>query len=199
MLSCLASFHFLLSLSYDKDANDSCGFLVLVHSNNRIFIMAQASENTIRILRKTADTLQDSTNYAWGHVGKCNCGHLIQSVTAYSSNQIIGMAKHEYLDEWSEYANDYCSTTGSPVDDLINALIREGFSSDDIHHVEYLSDKSVLRALPGGFRHLVRNNKYDVVLYMRTWASVLELKLNEEKAKRKKKICKEALTVAHLY
>ena len=84
------------------------------------------------------------------------------------------------------------------MDDLINALIREGFSSDDIHHVEYLSDKSVLRALPGGFRHLARNNKYDVVLYMRTWASVLELKLNEEKAKRKKKIFKEALTVAHL-
>jgi hypothetical protein len=142
--------------------------------------MARASENIVNILRRTAESIESSSKYAWGHVGMCNCGHLVQSVTALSSSQIIRKAQECYLDEWSEYANDYCTTTGSHVDDLINALIKEGFASDDIHHIEYLSDKSVLHALPSGFRYLQKNDKYDVALYMRTWAALLELELKEK-------------------
>lgn len=145
--------------------------------------MAKASESLIRILRRTAESIETGSKYAWGHVGMCNCGHLIQSVTALSPSQIIHKAQKNYLDEWSEYANDYCTTTGSHVDDLIHALIKEGFSSDDIHHIEYLSEKKVLHALPGGFRYLRKNDKYDVALYMRTWASLLELKLKESMKK----------------
>ena len=142
--------------------------------------MARASENVVRILRRTAKSIESSSKYAWGHVGMCNCGHLVQSVTDLSPFQIIRKAQKSHLDEWSEYANDYCSTTGSHVDDLISALIKEGFASDDIHHIEYLSDKKVLRALPSGFRYLQKNNKYDVALYMRTWAALLELELIEK-------------------
>jgi hypothetical protein len=68
------------------------------------------------------------------------------------------------------------------VDDLISALIREGFQLQDIHHLEYLSDKTVLNALPNGFRYLQRNNRYDVALYMRTWAALLELALKDRLA-----------------
>lgn len=141
--------------------------------------MAQAKENIIRILRKTAQNLEDTEQYAWGHVGMCNCGHLIQSVTALSSQEIIQRAQQSYLDEWTEFANDYCPATGSLVDDLVSALIREGFQLEDIHHIEYLSDKTVLNALPNGFRYLQRNNRYDVALYMRTWAALLELALKD--------------------
>jgi hypothetical protein len=144
--------------------------------------MAHANENIIRILRKTAQNLEDTDHYAWGHVGMCNCGHLIQSVTALSSQEIIRCAQQSYLDEWTEFANDYCPATGSLVDDLISALIREGFQLQDIHHLEYLSDKTVLNALPNGFRYLQRNNRYDVALYMRTWAALLELALKDRLA-----------------
>ena len=139
--------------------------------------MARASQNIIQLLRTTAQSLEKSSKYAWGHVGCCNCGHLIQSVTQLSSSQIIQIAQQSYLDEWTEYANDYCPTTGSQVEDLIHSLIKEGFDRSDIHHIEYLSDKKVLDALPGGFRYLRKNNKHDVALYMRTWAGLLELDL----------------------
>ena len=139
--------------------------------------MARASHNIIQLLRMTAQSLEKSSEYSWGHVGRCNCGHLIQSVTDLSSSQIIRIAQQSYLDEWTEYANDYCPTTGSQVEDLIHSLIKEGFDRGDIHHIEYLSDKKVLDALPGGFRYLRKNNKHDVALYMRTWASLLELEL----------------------
>ena len=143
--------------------------------------MARASEKIISILRSTAKSLESNSNYAWGHVGMCNCGHLIQTVTDLSSSEIIRIAQKNYLDEWSEYANDYCSTTGSHVDDLIQSLINLGFASEDIHHIEYLSDKRVLNALPNGFRYLRMNEKHHVALYMRTWAALLEIELKEKK------------------
>lgn len=143
--------------------------------------MARASEKIIRILRLTAKFLESSSKYAWGHVGMCNCGHLIQVVTDLSSSEIIHIAQKNYLDEWSEYANDYCSTTGSHVEDLIQSLINIGFSSEDIHHIEYLSDKRILNALPNGFRYLRKNDQYHVALYMRTWAALLEIELKDKK------------------
>jgi len=79
---------------------------------------------------------------------------------------------------------------------LINALIKEGFTSDDIHHIEYLSDKSVLNALPSGFRYLQKNDKNDVALYMRTWAGLLELELKEKS--KELKVGKEALALNYL-
>jgi hypothetical protein len=102
-------------------------------------------------------------------------------VTDLSSSEIIRIAQKNYLDEWSEYANDYCSITGSHVDDLIQSLINLGFASEDIHHIEYLSDKRVLNALPNGFRYLRKNEKHHVALYMRTWAALLEIELKEKK------------------
>ena len=61
-------------------------------------------------------------------------------------------------------------------------VIQQGFQLEDIHHLEYLSDKRVLNALPNGFRYLQRNNRYDVALYMRTWAALLELALKDRLA-----------------
>ena len=63
----------------------------------------------------------------------------------------------------------------------IQSLINLGFASEDIHHIEYLSDKRVLNALPNGFRYLRKNEKHHVALYMRTWAALLEIELKEKK------------------
>ena len=164
----------LFAFISDKFIVSTFIFIVFIYFHLVLLLfMARASQNIIQLLRTTAQSLEKSSNYAWGHVGCCNCGHLIQSVTDLSSSQIIRIAQQSYLDEWTEYANDYCPTTGSQVEDLILSLIKEGFDRSDIHHIEYLSDKKVLDALPGGFRYLRKNNKYDVALYMRTWAGLL--------------------------
>jgi len=52
-----------------------------------------------------------------------------------------------------------------------------GLTPTDIHNIEYLEDKDVLKCLPGGFRWLSRNVREDVIVYFETFAEMLEEKL----------------------
>jgi hypothetical protein len=60
---------------------------------------------------------------------------------------------------------------------MIAKLQAIGLTPTDIHNLEYLQDREILEALPGGFKWLKRNVREDVVLYFETMASVLEEKL----------------------
>ena len=62
---------------------------------------------------------------------------------------------------------------------MIDVLLEAGLEIEDIHELEYLSNKLVLEALPGGFRYLQKGNRQDAVTYMNTWADVLEEELEE--------------------
>ena len=136
--------------------------------------MAKSNPFLISKLREAANTIESDGDYNWGHVGKCNCGHLLQTITPMDSSEIYQRAQVQKLDEWSEYVNDYCSTSGMHIDSMIDILLEAGLHLDDIHELEYLSNKEVLNALPGGFRYLQKGNKEDAVVYMKTWADVLE-------------------------
>lgn len=139
--------------------------------------MARSNPLLITKLREAANNIEQGADYNWGHVGKCNCGHLLQAISPMSSSEIYNEAKSQKLDEWSEYANDYCSTTGAPLDAMLDRLLKAGMELDDIHQLEYLSNKEVLEALPGGFRYLEKGKKEDAATYMKTWAKVLEKEL----------------------
>ncbi|MGJ8637994.1 MAG: hypothetical protein ACSHYA_01255 [Opitutaceae bacterium] len=141
--------------------------------------MAKAHKPLIEKLRETASNLESGANYSWGHVARCNCGHLAQSILSITPSEIYCAAQNGGLDEWSEYANEYCPASGAPIDDIIDALLQIGLELKDIHHLEYLSNTEVLHALPGGFRYLQKGNRHDSALYMRTWASLLEIKLKQ--------------------
>lgn len=145
--------------------------------------MAKASTHLIEKLRETAENLESGADYSWGHVARCNCGHLAQTLLPLSSADIYKAARSCGLDEWSEYANEYCPASGAPIDDIMDALIKVGLELSDIHELEYLSNKKVLKALPGGFRYLTKGNRPDAALYFRTWASILELELKAKTAK----------------
>lgn len=140
--------------------------------------MAKASRKLIEKLRETAGNLESGANYSWGHVTRCNCGHLAQSILGRSSAEIHQAVRSCGLDEWTEYANEYCPMSGAPVDEIIDALLAAGLELSDIHQLEYLSNRAVLNALPSGFCYLEKGNRHHSALYMRTWASVLELELN---------------------
>jgi hypothetical protein len=125
-------------------------------------------------LRKTSDRLENpEIDYQWGHMGHCNAGHLIQTLTGMSSFEIVESIDFE-LDEWSEHAIDYCSKTGCKVDDIFITIERYGVTHNDIVKLEYLSDRRVLENLEGGFRYLQRNERNDVIEYMRSYADLLE-------------------------
>jgi hypothetical protein len=125
------------------------------------------------LLRDTAARLDAGAHYEWGHMGRCNCGHLVQTVTNMSCRQISAAVEHR-LDEWTEHAKDYCQVTDSPVDQLFSALAEVGFSHRDVVALEYLSDPRVLARLGPQGPRLRRNHAPDVCLYMRTLADVIE-------------------------
>ncbi len=146
--------------------------------------MAKARPQLIQALRETARQIDAGADYHWAHAGKCNCGHLAQVITGLSPSEIFQRAQKHELTEWSEYANDYCPASGVPIDDIIQCMLKAGLERRDLHRLEYLSDVRVLMALPGGMRYLRRNQPVDVALYLRTWASLLELELKAARRRR---------------
>jgi len=140
--------------------------------------MARASTTIIIALRNTADNIEKSATYQWGHMGLCNCGFLAQEVTKLRKEEIHQRAMQGHGD-WSEQLNDYCATSGLPMDDLISTLLRAGFDTDDLKHLEKLNDPRILLRLSDDRHYLTHNVKADVVCYINTWADLLEAELLE--------------------
>ncbi|MFZ6001160.1 MAG: hypothetical protein ACOYW3_11670 [Bacteroidota bacterium] len=138
--------------------------------------MAKVSVELIEVLRAAAQKLEASTDYQWGHMGACNCGFVAQEVTKYSKADIHTRAMMGHGD-WNEQLNDYCPTSGLPMDGLISQLLDFGFDVDDLKHLERLSDPAVLDEFKKVGQTLHHNHKHDVVKYLRAWARLLEEEL----------------------
>jgi hypothetical protein len=130
----------------------------------------------IQVLRKAAKKIDSSSTYQWGHMGLCNCGFLAQEITALTENEIHRRAMQGHGD-WTEQLNDYCPTSGLPMDNLITELLVFGFTRKELSQLEKLSDPIVLNRLPVYERTLKHNIKKDVVIYLNVWADYLEEKL----------------------
>ena len=141
--------------------------------------MAQPNIELIAALRETAKRLKNGAPYAWGNHGTCNCGNLLQVVTNLSKDDILYYAQTG-IGEWTELAEEYCVVSNAPVAMLITKLLEKGLTPTDIHNIEYLQDRDVLDRLPGGFRWLKRNQRDDVVVYLETFATLLEDKLLQQ-------------------
>ena len=140
--------------------------------------MAIPSLHIIDALRKTANQLQNGSRYEWGHMGSCNCGNLAQTITAFSRAEIQQRALQTPGD-WSEQLVEYCPSSGLPMDFIIEKMIDFGFSKQDLRHLEWLSDEIIVKEVLKNTSqtYLTRNSKQDTILYMKTWASLLEDKL----------------------
>lgn len=141
--------------------------------------MAISNTFLINALRETARRLAAGADYAWGNHGSCNCGNLLQVITALNRKEILRLA-HTGIGEWTELAEDYCGVSNIPVDQLVGHLMEAGLTPSDIHNIEYLEDREVLERLPGGFRWLRRNERADVIVYLETMADILEENLLAE-------------------
>lgn len=139
--------------------------------------MALASLKLVTALRSTAARLRDGSSYQWGHLGMCNCGHLVQTVCALPPQQIHRIALSDREGDWEQLANAYCPASGFAIDDVLRELVALGLSTHEIGHLEWLDEARVLSALPGGHRWLRRNDRADLIEYLETWASLLEAEL----------------------
>ncbi|MBN8650158.1 MAG: hypothetical protein J0L67_01945 [Cytophagales bacterium] len=130
----------------------------------------------IEALRRATSKLAHSNDYQWGHMGLCNCGFLAQQITALTKSEIHSRAMLKQGD-WSEQLNDYCPTSGLPMDELITELLATGFTRENLQNLERLADPEVLRHMPGNRQNPKHNVKQDVILYINTWATCLENEL----------------------
>ncbi len=136
--------------------------------------MAHANVELIQALRRTAQKLAQGVAYQWGHMGSCNCGNLAQELTKLSKAQIHEFAMQGRGD-WREQVEEFCPTSGLPMDLLIADMLNYGLTTSDLQHLERLSDKQVLARIPLERRNtLMHNRRDDVVLYLETWATMLE-------------------------
>ena len=139
--------------------------------------MARPNLDLIAALRRTARKINDGAPYQWGHMGSCNCGNLAQELTKLTKAEIHAHALANGRGDWNEQLNDYCPTSGLPMDLLMNEMIEAGLDPDDMKHLERLSDVRILYRLPEGKRYLRHNFRDDVVLYINEWADMLEEQL----------------------
>ena len=138
--------------------------------------MAKSNPILIHALKETAERLSKGAKYEWGHMGRCNCGHLVQTITRLSDREIVEAVDHE-LNEWTEHAREYCETSHSKAEYIFDRLKEIGFDYEDVIKLEYLSDKKVLSRLGDGPQYLSNNNVNDVVIYMDKMAEMLEEEL----------------------
>lgn len=144
--------------------------------------MANPTHFLVSAIRTTATRLENGDSYMWAHMGRCNCGHLTQTLTGLSAEEIHrrAMSRHGDWTEQTEHFEPYCPHTGFNLDYLMNALVEAGLYPTDIRDLEYLSNRDVLKRLPGGFRYLKRSCREDVILYLKTWADLLESRIRPE-------------------
>lgn len=126
-----------------------------------------------RHLKVTAARLREGASYRWTHQGRCNCGHLAQTLTGLSSGEIHQIALRSE-GEWADHVAEYCDTSGRPVNDLIREMLSFGLLIDELADLERLSSPRITRWLPSQRRHLDYRYREDVILYFETWASVIE-------------------------
>lgn len=140
--------------------------------------MARANFKLINAIKRAASKIENRTDYQWGHMGGCNCGHLAQELTPFSKREIHGYAMRKSGD-WTDQVQDYCTTSQMPMDEIISSMMESGLERHDMIELERLKNHSVRLFMGEKGRNLSHNKKQDVVDYMKAWAEMLEIKMLE--------------------
>jgi len=134
--------------------------------------------NKIRILRETADTIEQHPHrFNWDHPNTCTMG--ILASVAVNQKQPF---ERWFLTRacWSDAY--YCHQTGLVLSDVISQLEQLGFAAEDIDRAEYGSP-TIKKAWKNSFRTDDGEEVWDfekpdwVVANLRRWADELEQEL----------------------
>jgi hypothetical protein len=141
--------------------------------------MAKPSLQLIDALRKSARLISDNKDsYNWKAIGACNCGNLVQVVTKYNAKEIstFGIKKHG---DWQSISLLYDKDSGYEIDKIISVLLDMGMELEDFAYLENLNSEEVLGYL-GKDVFLTRDNPDDAILYLNSWAELLEEKMLDD-------------------
>lgn len=135
--------------------------------------MAKPSLELIDPLRKAAKNIaEDKESYNWKAIGACNCGSLVQVVTNYTAKEISNFGIKKYGD-WQSISLLYDKNSGYEIDNIITKLLEKGLDLQDFTYLENLSCPKVLTYM-GENIVLKRDDPDDAILYLNSWAEMLE-------------------------
>jgi hypothetical protein len=144
--------------------------------------MARPTLELVTALRTTAARLERGVPYAWTHMGACNCGHLAQTLTARSADELRRIAL-ERRGQWAEQALEWCPGSGYPIDHVIETMLAHGLERQDIAELERLGNPEVVRRMPPTMRRsLSYRERTHVVAYLCAFAELLEEALTDDVA-----------------
>lgn len=141
--------------------------------------MAKPTLELITALRATADRIDAGVRFQWSHMGACNCGHLAQTLTKLQPAEIHQQALQS-VGDWSEQALEFCPESGLPMDSILDTMVGAGLTTVDIANLERLLDDEVLSHVSDERKPLDHRRREDAVLYIRTWADLLEQQWREQ-------------------
>ena len=120
-------------------------------------------------------------SYEWFNVQSCNCGLIVQHLLNASSEEVsrrFDKSRKSVSDRdemnWTELVQHKCSVTGLPLDGIIKTLFKRGFKPEDIVHLEYLSNKEILKRTDID----TKNEEYftrkeNLIKYLKAWLEIL--------------------------
>lgn len=127
-------------------------------------------------LLKAADYIeQHPEEYYWGNVITCQCGVLAKVVIEQDLG-VLNRFCYSGSVSWGELLKDridvpVCTSTGLSITQIIEALYSAGFTKQELIDLEDLNSKEVLSVLSKGTTPCEAK---DAVLYLRTWAALLD-------------------------
>ena len=146
----------MLCLAYYSCTDVFLEYYSIMYKNKNLSI---ALKETVARLKK------EDTPYSWGHFGRCNCGHLAQTVTNRTSKEIHQSAS--YLGgDWGVRVEQFCPVSRYLIDDIIRQLLTLGLEHQDIAHLENLSDPKILTRSSINGKSLEKNSKSDAIAYL---------------------------------
>jgi hypothetical protein len=149
--------------------------------------------NKIQALEQTIYNLEnDVYRYKWTEHDHCNCGILATTIlngktptqAGYCNTPRIGP---ENLGAFSSFS--YCMTTDLPLPEVFQALKDSGFSHQEIHELEHLSNIKICKL--GNVNtellddlaikiNVYRSTKSEVIKYLKGWMVLLKSEIKPE-------------------
>ena len=109
-------------------------------------------EKLIKILNTTITSLKSNiVDYNWEEQSKCNCGVVLQAATGNTAKKLQKLWALETLNielrnkSWQDLMQLTCSASGIPVEGVFKMLNDLGLSPYDIAHLEFMSNKAILK------------------------------------------------------
>ena len=141
--------------------------------------MANPVPRVIDALVETRQRVAEGAPYQWTHQGACNCGHLAQTLTLLSAADLHAYAL-EKSGDWSEHMREHCSSSGYPIDLVIQIMLDAGFTARDLARLETLSDPQILARIPAHLKPLQKNRRDDLLHYLDAWIGLLKAQIEPE-------------------